>query len=281
MKRKNLFIALVAIFGVLFSVDAAMAKMSFSDYQMSSPGTQKVLRLPEAARHSNVISLGESIDPQSGKIVEGYAIIHRKDEKAKPNWVKDKAPKDVDSTCYEFLAKGTKWKTLEDWVVNPSNVAGLDENYVLGNLGVDISKWEAAAGRDILGSGSMDYNTTISDLGSMDSRNAVYFANIADTNAIAVTYIWGIFGGAPSKRMLVEWDQVYDDVKFAWSSIGSLTAMDFESIATHELGHSVGMGDLYESGCGEQTMYGYASEGETKKRTLEPGDVLGISSLYR
>jgi hypothetical protein len=57
--------------------------------------------------------------------------------------------------------------------------------------------------------------------------------------------------------------------------------MDFDNIATHELGHSCGLGDLYTSDCSQQTMYGYASNGETNKRTLECGDIAGISELYK
>ena len=73
---------------------------------------------------------------------------------------------------------------------------------------------------------------------------------------------------------------VYDEADFSWSSSGNLSAMDFESIATHELGHAIGLDDLYTAECAEQTMYGYASEGETKKRTLEAGDIKGASELY-
>jgi len=57
--------------------------------------------------------------------------------------------------------------------------------------------------------------------------------------------------------------------------------MDFENIATHELGHSVGLDDLYDERSSEQTMYGYASYGETKKRTLEDGDINGVYQLYK
>lgn len=32
--------------------------------------------------------------------------------------------------------------------------------------------------------------------------------------------------------------------------------------------------------CSKETMYGYASEGETKKRTLNSGDIQGINNLY-
>ena len=56
--------------------------------------------------------------------------------------------------------------------------------------------------------------------------------------------------------------------------------MDIENIVTHELGHTFGMGDLYDSNCANETMYGYASEAETNKRTLESGDIEGVSKLY-
>jgi len=93
-----------------------------------------------------------------------------------------------------------------------------------------------------------------------------------------------VFRGRPSDRKLVEWDQIYDQVDFDWSldcdAEDCSNKMDFDNIATHEDGHSAGMGDLYEDQCSEQTMYGYASYGEVKKRTLELGDITGISDLY-
>jgi hypothetical protein len=82
----------------------------------------------------------------------------------------------------------------------------------------------------------------------------------------------------------VEWDQVYNDADYDWSADcdadSCSTKMDFPNIAIHELGHSVGLDDLYDSGCSEATMYGYADYGETNKRTLEAGDIAGVSNLY-
>jgi hypothetical protein len=56
--------------------------------------------------------------------------------------------------------------------------------------------------------------------------------------------------------------------------------MDLQNIATHELGHGVGLGDLDDSDNSEKTMYGYSTWGETKKRTLDLGDITGIKVLY-
>ena len=243
----------------------------------------RTFNLPPTADNSPVISLGTAKDPKSGKLVEGNAIIHFKDNAARSS-----AAKSGKNQCYGFLASGAKWKTVEPWLVNGANTRGLDPTFISNNLSLDIAKWEDAAdgvvgnsaGIDILGSGSLTSDVLTVDTASPDGQNEVYFADISTSGAIAVTTVWGIFGGPVSQRVLVEWDQVYDDVDFDWSSSGEAGKMDFENIATHELGHSVGMADLYNLSCADQTMFGYANYGETKKQTLENGDISGVNQLY-
>jgi hypothetical protein len=56
--------------------------------------------------------------------------------------------------------------------------------------------------------------------------------------------------------------------------------MDFYSILVHEFGHVLGLGDIYSSSCTSVSMYGYSSEGQIGKRTLEQSDKNGIRALY-
>jgi len=245
-----------------------------------------------------VFYLGKALD--KGRIVEGYAFM-LKDKKGfgKPTGCNDDGkcqgwedpscadcmgggngdPEPDTSSCYGFLAKGAKWKTVEPYLVDPTNTRGLDTTFVTNNLAMDIDKWETASGGyNILGdevAGIVDG----ADLESPDNKNEVYFADVDYEGAIAIAIVWGYFGGPPPFRELVEWDMIFDDVDFDWG-IADENKMDFENIATHELGHAVGLGDLYDTKCSEQTMHGYASYGETKKRTLEAGDIAGISALY-
>lgn len=219
-----------------------------------------------------VFSLGTA--EVDGETVEGYMFVDYRKEFSQQGL---KAAKGT--TCYRFLSSGAKWKVSEPWVVNPANTRGLGETFVFENLGFSISKWEAAAAKDVLGSGSSTTETLAADTSSPDSVNEVYFGDIAEPGSIAVTIVWGVFGGPPSQRKLVEWDQVYDQVDFDWSAAGEAGKMDFENINTHELGHSVGMGHPSDS-CTEETMYRFAAFGETKKRDLNAGDIAGVKKMY-
>jgi len=223
-----------------------------------------------------VFSLGTARDVD-GSVVEGMMFIDYKKGNAKPPWAGGGGG--GATKCFSFLAKGAKWKTLEPWVVNPANTEGLTDSFVFGNLGADIQKWEDASTTNILGSGTANDTTLVADESSPDGVNEVYFGDVGSAGSIAVTIVWGIFSGPPSQRKLVEWDQVYDQVDFDWSATGEANKMDFENIATHELGHSVGIGHSPDE-CTEETMYRFADFGETKKRDLNTGDIAGINDLY-
>ena len=266
---------------------AALAQPPLEVATLTTPGTTGTLLLPPAADSSPVISLGTAIDPGTGKQVDGLAIIHRR-APARPGNIRPGGS----TTCYTYLSKGAKWKTVENWIVNPANNVGIgasNPNIVLNILSSGVSKWEDATDGtvgngpavDVLGSGEATSSALVADTSSPDNQNEVYFANISDPGVIAVTIVWGIFGGPPFGRELVEWDQVYDDVSFNWSAqdAGVAGKMDFDNIATHELGHSVGMGDLYNT-CVEETMYGFSATAEDKKRDLNTGDITGINGLY-
>ena len=236
----------------------------------------KSFKLPDNAVEiaPNVFSLGTTYDKQSHSMVEGYAFIHKKND-AKQNAIKGpKAP-----SCYGFLANGAKWKSIEPWIVNTSNGDGLSELFVFDTISSDIGKWESAASADILGDGTKTNSVLVADEVTTDGKNEIYFGDLGTDGTIGVTIVWGIFSGPTFNRKLVEWDQIYNTY-YNWSASGEADKMDFDNIATHELGHSVGMNDIYNSSCSAVTMYGYANYGETNKTTLEPADIKGISTLY-
>lgn len=299
---KKYFILGFLLLALLLSTAVTWAaKPDFQAAKIANPNTgqsKNTVVLPATAIEAtpNIFYLG-TVNYQ-GKEVEGYAFLHYKEGFAKSSAVCDndgicepgenarKCPADCGgdgsdtSSCYGFLARGAKWKVVEPYLVNPSNTSGLSKEFVLANLAENIHKWELSASANIIDSGTSTTETLIADTSYPDGQNEVYFGDIAQVGVIAINITWGIFSGPPRQRELVEWDQVYDQADFPWSASGEANKMDFENIATHELGHALGLDDLYEVKCSEATMYGYANYGETQKRTLEAGDILGIQKLY-
>ncbi len=292
------FIALLISIGLVIAAKPDFLAATVTNPVTGEPKNTVIIPAKAVEVAPNIFYLGTALD--NGRVVEGYAFIDYKKGFGKPgtecgNGICEKGenakkcpadcanggedPTEPDtSSCYRFLSKGAKWKTVEDYLVDPANTRGLDESFVANNLALDIAKWEAAASFDILGNeiaGIVDGADTVSP----DDKNEVFFADIDSPGAIGVTIVWGIFRGPPSARELVEWDMIYDDVDFDWSAAGEAGKMDFENIATHELGHAVGLGHPSDT-CTEETMYRFAVKGETKKQTLEDGDIAGITKLY-
>lgn len=287
--RFTAYLSLAIVFLLLIGGKSfAFVKLSQVTIPLSLPTTnwQETFKLPDTAVKiaEDLYKIPKAKDPGSGLEVEGYAIIHKKENfrqafSHKTNRAKSRR------TCYGFFAKGAKWKNVEPWLLNATG-SGMIDTFVLSNLSLNINKWEDATdgmlgngGLNVLGDGSLTTDVLVADTTAPDDLNEVYFGPIDDPNTIAVTIVWGYFNGLVSKRRIVEWDQIYNTA-YQWSDNGEAGKMDFENIATHELGHSVGLIDLYNSSCIDETMYGYASEGETKKRDLNSGDITGMNQLY-
>jgi len=133
---------------------------------------------------------------------------------------------------------------------------------------------------------TVNYSATW-DTEAPDYKNELVFGDYHEEGVIAVCIVWGYFRGPPSTRRIVEFDIMFN-TDYTWGYAGvtdednpyDLDIMDLQNIATHELGHSVGLGDLYDDVASEETMYGLSEYGETKKRTLYLGDIAGIQKLY-
>lgn len=229
--------------------------------------------LPENAVEVSpgVFYLGESMD--KGKVVEEYLFVH---------YAKGHEPvkkvKPTDEGCYSFISRDMEWKVVEDYVINPTNPQLLDEDFVVNTVNLAISEWEKDqnGGFDIFGGYSSD-----PDVGFIgDGINTISFGDYTTPGVIAVCRVSGIYRGPPSNREITEFDVMFD-TDWTWGDgETNPSLMDLQNIATHELGHAVGLGDLYNLDCNEETMYGYSTEGDIHARDLFDGDIAGLNILY-
>ena len=227
---------------------------------------------------NDVYYLGTQVDPQTGEDIEGYAFV---DREADPNQeIDDDEAQTARLGCYSVLGYGA-WTSIESWGFDDTNSSGLAAADIQATLEDGHDTWEAGAGAvDIFG--SYDSANSGNASSSSDGENNVEFGNAGGGGIVAITYIWGRATGAVSRRYINEWDQIYDD-RYDWTigdPVGS-GAFDFLDVATHELGHAAGLGHPRTSAaCSNETMYAYVATGETKKRDLNSGDILGIAAVY-
>ena len=176
-------------------------------------------------------------------------------------------------TCYKLL--GVKWKSLPaSYVINPSNTEGLAESFVTSTISTSAETWDASTSSELLNDAyTVDYTAAY---GVQNFVNAIDFGDYPDDRVIAVTSVWY----TPRGRQIVEFDMRFN-TRFDWGDATvNPTVMDLQNIATHELGHGIGLDDIYTNTCSAVTMYGYSNEGETSKRTLEQPDIKGLQKMY-
>lgn len=175
--------------------------------------------------------------------------------------------------CYKLM--GVKWNTLPaGYVINPSNPDSLSEGFVASAISTAAETWDGSTSAELFNNGySIDYSA---QYGVQDYRNSIAFGSYRDSGVIAVTSIWY----SKKTKEIKEFDILFNTY-YPWGDATVNPAvMDLENIATHELGHGIGLDDIYTASCSAVTMYGYSDNGDLEKRTLEAPDVTGLQKIY-
>ena len=118
-----------------------------------------------------------------------------------------------------------------------------------------------------------------------DGVNVISFAELApDVLAVTKTYYntkYPLPSEYPAKYAAVESDITFNTKYVNWTNVDkNLSGMDMQSLATHELGHALGLGDVYSSQYSYVTMYAYGVSGDKSARSLAEPDLKGLSKLY-
>jgi hypothetical protein len=189
-------------------------------------------------------------------------------------------PSDEDPS-YRLFRGGVKWASSAlpiSYHVNPTYsgvddlgavVTAVNASFATWDSEVTVSLYDHATHNDTAGPGRDDYNTVSwspLEVGIVAQCTFWYWLHnktLVEFDIVFSTdYLWGIDADG-------EGDADYLTGKF-----------DIQNVGTHEAGHTLVLEDLYVWKHSELTMYGYTTEGETKKRSLGLGDRLGVQKLY-
>jgi len=164
----------------------------------------------------------------------------------------------------------------EDYRINPNcvdNSAGTPDQQIQ-QIRNGMAAWDESGADFAFSYGGTSSQTAV----SYNGTNLLYFDTTPPGGGdyIAANYHW------VNGTNMTESDIVFNDANYNWwNGVGYCNwMMDIWNIATHELGHTLCLLDLYGGGDVLKTMYGYSSHCEVTKRTLHQDDINGIIAIY-
>lgn len=185
-------------------------------------------------------------------------------------------------TANAYILLGIKWPTA--MLPLTLYVNDVPTGSLLSSVSAGAAEWDANTAANLF-TQPIATSDLVAETDRPDIKNEVMFGGRInnDPNIIGVTYTW-----YNVRKQIVDFDMVLNNVDYSWGDFsGVADVMDVQNIVTHELGHGLGLADLYETNRNYdsttwplQTMWGYSWEGDVIKRTLDSGDKAGIQKLY-
>lgn len=188
--------------------------------------------------------------------------------------------------CYLVNLFNARMSAALPWTVDPVNPFSFNPDWLYYQSKKTMDAWQSLTSTRLWGNLIQGASMSHINASKPANYNGVRFAQVTDSqgrsnNILAITISWYrvISGGYE----IFHWNQLYNTgIPNGWgdSTVDS-NKFDLPSTLTHELGHSIGLRDIYdENVCEDVTMFYAGNPNDIRKRTLATGDANGIRQLY-
>jgi hypothetical protein len=155
---------------------------------------------------------------------------------------------------------------------------GMAKTNALGAATAATNTWDDATNQNLFSDSGVALTTT--ENWKIDGVNNMAFIPYAPgCSALAATGVWYKTQGIAAGQMypIVESDMTFNS-NLKWTTTGEAGKLDFQSVVLHELGHTIGLGDIYGRAIndGKQVMGYYTGV----RRSLGNGDSTGVWTIY-
>ena len=194
-----------------------------------------------------------------------------------------------------YALTGYRWNQKDPQVqlyLNPTGTpSGLTPESSQSAISAAANTWDDAVGQNIFADGTtvkIDYSKQVPNLFagySADTFSVNGWKNFGNSYLGATAY-WTNGQKVNGYYSLTEADTVYNkDYQWTTDLNTALNTgkLDLQSVAVHELGHSIGMDDLYTLPNGDPRKNDFAqvmNAYDAPQRTLGNGDKTGVQVLY-
>ena len=178
------------------------------------------------------------------------------------------------ATAAKSYSTYAKWSGAQaTFYVNPA-AADVSATAAATAVQYALNVWSTQSGTTF----RYQYGGTVSDTATAhDNRNVMIFRNASNGSAIGTTYSWWDSSKNLLDSDIVMWSSNFTFFTGTSGCGGVANAAYLEDVATHELGHALG---LNHSSSSDATMYPSYSYCSQALRTLASDDVAGAKALY-
>ncbi len=194
-----------------------------------------------------------------------------------------------------YALTGYRWNQNDPQVqlyLNPTGTpSGLTPESSQSAISAAANTWDDAVAQNIFADGTtvkIDYSKQVPNIfagSSADTFSVNGWRNFGNSYLGATAY-WTNGQKVNGYYSLTEADTVYN-LDYQWTTdlntAQNTGKLDLQSIAVHELGHSIGMGDLYTLPSSDPRKNDFAqvmNAYDAPQRTLGNGDMTGAQKLY-